>query len=190
MFSRFRVYHSSSYFPSGNFCECSIRDISTCLRIFCHKNHRSWLDYCTIIENILDSSPNPSSKFPPETLFTGKEAPPLFQGVPEGIPVPNAQEIDKFKLAFDRLVKRAELRKSRPKRHKHKWNPQINDKVLVKDKKLSSLLKGRYSRMELLYRGPYRVSKILGDHTYEVLSSESGKLIGRFHKQLLRPFKE
>lgn len=76
------------------------------------------------------------------------------------------------------------------KRHKHKWNPKVGDRVLVKDKKLSSVLKGRYHRMELLYKGPFTVAQILGTHTYEILNQQNNKIVGRYHKQLLRPFRE
>ena len=185
-----KVYHSSAYFPQGNYTERNFKDITTYLRIFCHQNHHSWLDYCPIIENILNRTPNPSSRFAPEALFTGRDPPPLFSGVPTGIRVPDTQELDKCKLAFERLVDRAKKRKERTKRYKHKWNPQVGDKVLVKDRNLSSRLRGRYFRMELLFKGPFTITKVLGSHSYELINEKSKKLVGRFHKQMIRPFRE
>ena len=63
----------------------------------------------------------------------------------------------------------------------------IGDKVLVKDHKLSSLLKGRH-RMELLYKGPMEITKVLGYHTYELKNLKTGRTEGRFHKQMMRPY--
>lgn len=41
--------------------------------------------------------------------------------------------------------------------------------------------------MELLYKGPFVIHKILGSHTYELTNQE--KIVGVYHKQLLRPYK-
>ena len=42
--------------------------------------------------------------------------------------------------------------------------------------------------MELLYKGPYKIGKIFGKHTYEIINIKNGQAEGRFHKQLLRPY--
>ena len=43
--------------------------------------------------------------------------------------------------------------------------------------------------MELLYKGPYRIGKIFGEHTYEIINLNNDKIEGLFHKQLLQPYK-
>ena len=43
--------------------------------------------------------------------------------------------------------------------------------------------------MELLFKGPYKIGKIFGEHTYEIINPNNNKVEGRFHKQLLRPYK-
>ena len=74
-------------------------------------------------------------------------------------------------------------------RHKHKCNPAVGDLVLAKDHKLSSMLKGRYYRMELLYEGPLKINAQFGDHTYELVNPGNDRTEGRYHKQMLRPYK-
>ena len=75
-------------------------------------------------------------------------------------------------------------------RHKNKWEPKIGDLVLVRDHKLSNMIKGKYYKMELMYKGPMVIKAIFGNHTYELENQSSGKIEGRFHKQMLKPYKD
>ena len=94
-----------------------------------------------------------------------------------------------IRLAYERLLSKADKRKLRKKRHRTKWNPNIGDLILVKDHKLRGLLKGKYHRMELLYKGQFKLEKIFGKHTCEIINIKNGPAEGRFHKQLLRSYK-
>ena len=184
-----KCYNSSRYHASSNPCERIIKEIGIYFRVFCHKKQKEWYLYCSIIENIINRSPNPTTKLCPFKLMTGIEPPPLFEGIPQGIPVPSNNEIDNYMVTFEKLKKRAEDRKRRTRRSKHKWKVQVGDQVLVKDHKLSSKLRGRYHRMELLYKGPMIITNQFGSHTYELENPRTNKSIGRYHKQLLRPYK-
>ena len=137
----------------------------------------------------MNRTPNPTTKTCPEKLQTGIDPPSLIEGFPHGIPVEQQNEEDQIAEIFRKLKKKADERCKRAPRHKHKWVVNIGDRVLVKDHKLSSKLRGRYHRMELLYKGPMVVVKQFGDHTYELQDPRNEKIIGRYHKQLLRPFK-
>ena len=83
-----KCYNSSRYHASSNPCERSIKEIGIYLRVFCHKKQKEWYQYCPIIENILNRSPNPTTKLCPSKLMTGIDPPPLFEGIPQGIPIP------------------------------------------------------------------------------------------------------
>jgi Integrase core domain. len=37
-----KVYHNSAYHPASNPSERGLRDVTTFLRVLCHKNHRTW----------------------------------------------------------------------------------------------------------------------------------------------------
>ena len=43
--------------------------------------------------------------------------------------------------------------------------------------------------MELLYKGPVKITEKFGDHTYEFTNPGNDRIEGRFHKQMLRPYK-
>ena len=79
------------------------------------------------------------------------EAPPsIFKGIPNHIIPPGKTELNKKMIAYRRLLDKAEKRKAKTKRYCRKWKPKVGELVLARDHKLSSLLKGRYHRMELL----------------------------------------
>ena len=185
-----QVLHSSSYHPSGNPVERQMKTISTYLRIFCHENYRGWVDYCKVIENIINNTPNPSTKISPALLFTGNEPAPILQGIPPSIATVTQEKWELCKKSLERQRKRALKRKSRVKRHRHKWNPQVGEKVLVKDRTLSSKLKQKTSKLDLLYRGPLVITRVYGNYTYELSTIKNAKRVGTYHKQLLRKYKE
>lgn len=119
------------------------------------------------------------------------EAPkPIFRNLPAARPHDNdLTEEEKCKIAFDRIRKKAETRKAKAVRRRKKWEPVEGHKVLLRKRHLSDAAKKRTHKMELLYSGPYKITKIFGNHTFE-LEDNNGKSIGRHHKQNLRPYKE
>ena len=186
-----KLYHSSAYYPQGNPAERAIREVSLYMRILCHKRHSDWYTKCSMIEKVINHSINPTTNVAPIKLMLGLDPDPMINNLPKAIGSdPEISDEQLCKIALQRIKSKTEKRKSKVKRHKHKWQPIIGDYVLVKDTKLSSMLKGRYSRMELIYKGPGRINKVLGCHTYEVIDMKSGKIMGRYHKQLLRPYKQ
>ena len=183
-----KCYHSSKYHAASNAAERIIKDIAIYLRIFCHNKQKSWFQFCPIVESILNRTPNPSTLVAPERLMTGKNPPSLFHGVPETIEIPGQAELDEKVKVFEKLKRRAEQRNKRMKRSKRKWDLKVGDLVLVKDRHISSLLKGTYHRLELMFRGPCRVTEKFGEHTFNLKDERTKKCIGRYHKALLRPY--
>lgn len=183
-----RVLHSSSYFPSGNAVERQMRNIGLYLRVFCHKNHKKWLAYCPIIERILNRSPCPSIRMTPEFLFTGGPHTPLFTGIPAVGGPADAMSMEDCKKAYERQVLRAEKRRNRAKRSKYKWKAKIGEFVWAKAKNISKLLSGEYSKMKLLFKGPFEIIAINGTHTYTLRDPKNNKIFGKYHKQLLKKY--
>ena len=187
-----KVLHSSKYYPQGNPAERILRDIGVFLRIYCHKNHKNWYRYCEVIERIINSTISPITGFSPLQLMTGVKPPPVFKGVP---PLPGeekitATDVEQCAKAYERMVKRNQKRREKPRKHRPKWEVKVGDKVLLREHNLSSKLNNKYHRLDLLFSGPYEVTKILGLHTYELISPITGRHIGRYHKSKLRPYKE
>lgn len=183
-----RILHCSSYFPSGNAVERQMRTIGLYLRVFCHKNHKKWLAYCPIIEKILNRSPNPATRITPEFLFTGAAHPPLFTGIPAVGGPTDALSMADCERAYQRQVVRAERRRNRTKRSRNKWEPRVGDLVWAKAKNISKQLTGEYSKMKMLFRGPYVITAIDGTHTYTLKDPKNDKVFGKYHKQLLKKY--
>ena len=91
----------------------------------------------------MNRTPNPTTKITPHELLTGCKPPPLFFGIPTDIIPPNQAELDKELIAFNRLRDKADKRRSKARRNRPKWDPQVGDLVLVRDHKLSSMIKGK-----------------------------------------------
>ena len=185
-----QVLHCSAYRPSANPVERQMKTISTYLRILCHENHKSWVDFCPIIERLMNDTPNPSTQVIPTYIFTGCEPVPLLEGIPTSIATVVKERQKLCEKSFARQVKRAEKRREKTKRYKHKWDPLIGDKVLLKDKTLSSKAKAQTAKMNLRYKGPYVISRVFGNYTYKLSNIKTQKRIRTYHKQVLRQYKE
>ena len=103
-------------------------------------------------------------------MGNGERPPPIFKGIPKYITPSGKEELNNKRLAYERLLHKANKRELRTRRHRAKWNPKIGDLILVKDHKLSSLLRGKYHRMELIYKCPYEIGKMFGKNTYEIIN--------------------
>ena len=134
----------------------------------------------------MNRTPDPSTGISPEKLITGKEPESMFEGLPSTAEIPGQAEIDERKLVFENLQKRAEERMKRVKRSKKLWNIQIGERVLAREHHLSSSLKGRNHKLELLYSHPRVVTQKFCHDTFELADETTGKITGRFHKSRLK----
>ena len=80
-------------------------------------------------------------------------------------------------------------REERRKQGNTKWNPELNEKVLVRTQPMSDAVRGITSKFVHLFQGLYRISKILGHSAYE-LRDERGKTRGEFNKKQVNQYKE
>jgi hypothetical protein len=119
----------------------------------------------------------------------GEKRPTLFEKIVPVIPKngENKEDIEaKIEEAFARIKKRALERKKRKKRGNAKWNPGLNDKVLVKRQNQSGAIRGE--TFVLLYEGPYFVNRVLSHSVYELVDG-CGNIRGEFNKQQLKPYR-
>ena len=180
-----KCYHPSLYHPQANSCERSLRNICLYLRAYCHSKHTKWHAYCPLVEAIINRTPNPSTQVSPEKLMTGKEPESLFSGIPATVPIPGQVEQNEMQRVYEKLKKRAEDRLKTMKKSKKLWDIKIGERVLVRKHNLSKALKKRTSKLELLYSEPRIVTQKFGSDTFE-LTTEKGKIVGRYHKSQLR----
>jgi hypothetical protein len=102
----------------------------------------------------------------------GEKRPTLFEKIVPVIPKNGENKEDikaKTEVAFARIEKRALEREKRKKRGNAKWNPGLNDKVLVKRQNQSDAIRGEMAKFVLLYEGPYFVNKVLAHSVYELV---------------------
>jgi hypothetical protein len=97
--------------------------------------------------------------------------------------------IEEMKKAYMKIRKRAEAREKRRKRGNAKWEPELNEKVLVKTQPMSDAIRGISAKFMYLFEGPFRVNKIL-DHSVYELRDECGRIRGEFNKKQIKPYKE
>ena len=75
------------------------------------------------------------------------------------------------------------------KRGNAKWEPKMNEKVLIKTQSRSDAVIGITAKFVYFYEGPFIISRILGHSAYEV-RDERGKVCGEFNKKQLKTYKE
>jgi hypothetical protein len=67
-----------------------------------------------------------------------------------------------------------------------KWNPKTGDLVLVKCQTFSEAAQGITAKFQLIYEGPYIISKLISPSIYE-LTEVTGKIRGIFNKSHIKP---
>ena len=159
------------------------------MRILCHNHHKGWYKSCETIENIINNIPCPTTGFTPSELMTGKPPQQLVIKAKTTICRTDTalSEEEKCKIALERIIKKSEIRKGKVRKGNKKWIPEIGDEVLVRNFCLSSAQRKLYKRLNLLYKGPFKIRKIFGQHTYELVD-DCGKVYGKYHINFLKPY--
>ena len=65
---------------------------------------------------------------------------------------------------------------------------KLREQVLVKADSKSNALEAMVGKLTSMYEGPYRISKILFEVTYELVFLTKNQVRGVFHTNLLRPY--
>ena len=142
-------------------------------------------------ENWMDKSVCSTTGYTPSELMSGTERPNVFRKMvqKESWSVQEGGGIEKIRRAYVKMKKRAMTREKRRKRGNAEWNPELNEKVLVKTQPMSDAVRGITSKFLHLFQGPYGISKDLGHSAYEI-RDELGKIRGEFNKKQLKRYKE
>lgn len=97
-----------------------------------------------------------------------------------------------YDLATERIQRAARRRIDRARRRQtgKVWSFCVGDRVLLRHKTLSSKIKRENHRLQLYYIGPYKITKIFSTDTVQLSDIEKNKIIGTYHKDMLKPFHE
>jgi hypothetical protein len=157
--------------PESNPSERCMRELSKFCRIYCHENHKQWGQLLQHIERWVNNTVASSTGYTPCELMYGTERPNIFSKLTPKVEGPD-QETEaieqKLENAYARMRKRALAREKRRKRGKANWEPQLQERVLVKVQPVSDAIKGITSKFMNVYEGPYFISKVLNNSAYEV----------------------
>ena len=186
------VRYSAIRHPQSNPSERCMREISKFCRIYCHSNHRKWTELIPHIEHWVNKTVASTTLYTPVELLFGAEGNNVFQNclpkLPEG-EIKHEDMQEKIAKAYERMRQRAHDRSSKRKHRNAKWNPRINDKVLVKTQPTSDAVAGVTGKFIRPYEGPYKISKLIPPSTVEVCDS-NGKVKGQFNWKSIKVYKE
>ena len=112
----------------------------------------------------------------------------ILKKLPENLPKPEAIG-DKVMKAYARMRKKARDRRERMRKGNKTWEPKEKEKVLERIQPVSEPAAGVTAKFIRPYEGPYIISKVIPQSTYE-LSTTSGKVMGEFNKKSLKPYIE
>ena len=101
---------------------------------------------------------------------------------------PNNEELqDKITLAYLTLKKKAAKRKRRRQSGSTRWEPELNEEVLLKCQPTSDAALGITAKFMRPFDGPWVITKIIPTSCYEI-SDKEGKIRGTFHKIALKKY--
>lgn len=94
---------------------------------------------------------------------------------------------DKVIVAINRVGNKAQKRAARHNKRYKLINFKLGEKVLVKSLDLPSSMDAEMGKLFCLYKGPYVITKVYNEVTFEVKDLENN-IIGKYHTELLRKY--
>jgi DNA polymerase elongation subunit (family B) len=176
--------------PQANPSKRYMREIGKFCRIYCHRNHRKWPELLGKIEDWLNGTVSSSTGYTPIELMLGKPKPDLFQRIVAKSADQKSQEEsaeDKALKAFLQMKLKAESRDRKRKLGRATWNPQVDDRVLVKRQNISNAEANTTSKFTELFEGSFRITRLIPPSAYEV-TGQDGRVRGVFNKQALKAY--
>jgi len=129
------VRYSPIRHPASNPVERVMREIGKYCKIYCHTTQKKWPQRIPKIESWLNSTISGSTGFTAVELMFNDIRPDIFSKVSHKTKEqqPNNEEWqDKITLAYLALKKKAAKRKRRLQLGSTKWEPELNEEVLLK----------------------------------------------------------
>lgn len=182
--------HSSVFHPQSNPVERFMRMLGNFFRVYCHQNHRSWVNYLSFFEQCLNNSVSESTNFAPVEILLNTPPENFLQKFISFPPVHQNLSIpEKIVLVQENLAKSAQRRERKHLTHPINLNFQEGDTVLVKSHHLSNALYGEIKKFFRLFNGPYVLGKPVGQNAFEIKDPVSGQSCGVHNVIYFRPIK-
>jgi hypothetical protein len=186
------VRYSAIRHPQSNPSERCMREISKFCRIYCHANHRKWVELVPHIEYWLHNTVASTNQYTPIEILSGASGSNLFQKylppLPRGLTKDDEVQ-EKIARAYERMKQKIQKRRSKQRRGNSKWKPVMNETVLVRTQHNSDAVAGVTGKFVRPFEGPYIVSRLIPPSTVEVCDDE-GKSKGVFNWKSLKVYRE
>jgi tRNA(Ser,Leu) C12 N-acetylase TAN1 len=130
-----QIRFSAVRHPQSNPCERFMKEISKFCRIYCHQNHKKWVELIPHIEVCLNTTVASTTWYTPVELMFEAKRPNLFEEIlPEitGGETDQEEIQDKIANAYERIKEKINKRKKRRRRGNPNWKPSLHEKVLLK----------------------------------------------------------
>ncbi|KAK7605039.1 hypothetical protein V9T40_006225 [Parthenolecanium corni] len=159
-----RIRLTSVYTPQSNPVETRMKVIGDCLRIYCPSEHHKWDEHLEKIERRLNETEHVVTGTAPITLFQQK----TFDASGDLIDIPDPEFTEIKNRALENTKKMLEQRKKFYSKLNNRFvKLSVGDKVLAKFVQLSNAAKRQTGKLFHKWKGPYTISKVLGQNAYQ-----------------------
>jgi hypothetical protein len=185
------VKYSPIRHSESNPAERVMKEIGKYCKIYCHVTQKKWPELTPQIESWLNTTVSDSTGFTPVELMFNEKRPDLFAKILSKTKdqQPDTGSLqDKLTLAYLTMKQKAEKRKRRRKLGGTKWEPKLNEKVLLKCQPTSDAALGITAKFLRPFNGPWLIMKFIPPSCYEI-SDQRGKIRGVFNKTALKRYR-
>ena len=179
---------SSIRHPKSNIVERYNKEIVRFLRTLLKDRHGGWAQWIPFIEECLNTTYNETTGYTPMELHFNKTPRRIWEALVGEIPKENTGHAKKIFIVAKRIRTKGEKRAAKINEGKTCVRYKIGQNVLIKAEHQSDASKAMIAKFLELYEGPYTVTRILHEHTYEVTDTDTNNTRGKFHTSLIRPY--
>jgi len=164
-----QIKHTTTYHPQSNPVKRANREIGRMFRTYCHEKHTNWVQWLNKIEFWINPTTHSTTGYTPTYIMFKK---PTRLSIQDLIPFPANQGETLADEIIQIVMKRMEDKAWQRKKIKYKGRTfpkyEVEDEVLVKEHRLSSMEDKEIHKFFLLYNGLYRIVAIHNNNTITI----------------------
>jgi transposase InsO family protein len=184
------VKYSPIGHPQSTPSERVMRGLGTFFKIYCNNAHKKWPEPIPHMEIWLNSTVSSTTGYAPIELMFHDPKPDIFREILKKTSYKFQEEVsfeDKLLRAYAKLKLKAHERKKRRKIGTTKWEPKVNDQILLRIQPTSDAARAISSKFVRPFEGPYKITEIIPSATFEI-ADMNGRVRDWFNKKALKPF--
>lgn len=180
-----KTFKISVYHPNSNPAERVLREVGRILRTHCRNDQRKWSNYLTVTEEFINCSYHHYLNETPYTVMYERTP---SREITDLINFPISERRPFEVLRFYNPIQEKTKRQQRKyaEANKRSIDYKIGDKVLIRNRGLPSTFQGIMKKLLLLYIGPYIITKVNGNNTYEITDPITNKIKGTYNQASMK----